>query len=88
MSPDFQPETFFDIILGFDISFWSKMENVARTFKVEFIVNLSELGKKDPLMQNVRPTFQSFNESASARLLCSLSMACLVKIRTEHHLIS
>ncbi|CAA6672263.1 unnamed protein product [Spirodela intermedia] len=30
-----------------------QMENIARTFKVEFVVNLSELGKKDPLVQNV-----------------------------------
>lgn len=31
-----------------------KMEKVAKTYKASFVVNTSELGEDDPLMQNVR----------------------------------
>jgi hypothetical protein len=31
-----------------------KMEKVAKTYKAIFVVNTSELGEDDPLMQNVR----------------------------------
>ena len=30
------------------------MENVAKAYDVRFVVNISELGEGDPLMQNVR----------------------------------
>jgi hypothetical protein len=34
-----------------------KMEKVAKTYKASFVVNTSELGEDDPLMQNVRSFF-------------------------------
>lgn len=33
-----------------------KMEIVAKKYKASFVVNTSELGEDDPLMQNVRST--------------------------------
>lgn len=31
-----------------------KMDKVAKAYKASFVVNTSELGEDDPLMQNVR----------------------------------
>lgn len=32
-----------------------KMEKVAKTYRANFVVNIAELGDRDPLLQNVMP---------------------------------
>lgn len=45
-----------------------KMEKVIKKYNARFVVNLSELGEDDPLLQNVRPIYLNFNLQMSLPL--------------------
>lgn len=45
------------------------MEKVVKKYKAKFVVDISDLGKDDPLMQNVRLFFSSKHLSCKATIL-------------------
>lgn len=45
---------YFSKLTVLNVFLYMKMEKVAKVYNVSFVVNTSELGEDDPLMQNVR----------------------------------
>jgi hypothetical protein len=68
----------FAVLIVFLLSM--KMEKVAKTYKATFVVNTSELGEDDPLMQNVRYFFfhhqLTMMDIMCFSPVCSIGLSC------------